>query len=288
MVKENPLIKCTDEFISGRNAMGQYSRNDCTKGSNCTKTLPEVIIIGASKCGTTALSLFLSYHPNTSINLPTKPEVKFFNKNYNRGMDWYLQELPCHTPATVVLEKSADYFYNAEVPERIWRMNQETKIVLVVCEPVKRIISEYFFKIDLGLLKNISIDHYLFVIKKGVRKLNTKWYPFRQSNYSFNFQRWQNVFPHKQIHVVSGDRLKTEPWVEMSALEKFLGFGRFFQRKQFVVNKTKGFYCVDIKSQNETQSCLGEDKGRRHPVVINTNVRKMMAEYFKPRKSFDW
>ena len=55
--------------------------------NGCVKQLPGVLIIGAPKCGTAALSLFLSNHPDIAIN--AKTELEFFSINYALGFDWY-------------------------------------------------------------------------------------------------------------------------------------------------------------------------------------------------------
>lgn len=54
--------------------------------NNETKSLPHVIIIGVKKGGTRALLEFLRLHPN--IRAPG-PEPHFFDKNYDKGLDWY-------------------------------------------------------------------------------------------------------------------------------------------------------------------------------------------------------
>ncbi|XP_021967195.1 bifunctional heparan sulfate N-deacetylase/N-sulfotransferase [Folsomia candida] len=58
-------------------------------------SLPQFLVIGPQKTGTTALYTFLTMHPAISSNKPspeTFEEVQFFNgKNYLRGLDWYLK-----------------------------------------------------------------------------------------------------------------------------------------------------------------------------------------------------
>lgn len=51
-----------------------------------TKRLPNAIIIGVKKAGTRALLEFLRLHPNVE---GTGPEPHFFDRNYNKGLEWY-------------------------------------------------------------------------------------------------------------------------------------------------------------------------------------------------------
>lgn len=51
-----------------------------------TQKLPDAIIIGVKKGGTRALLEFLRAHPD--VKAPG-PEIHFFDRNYDRGIDWY-------------------------------------------------------------------------------------------------------------------------------------------------------------------------------------------------------
>ena len=50
------------------------------------RRLPDVIIAGVKKCGTRALLEFLGAHPDVRA---TGPEVHFFDRHYDKGLDWY-------------------------------------------------------------------------------------------------------------------------------------------------------------------------------------------------------
>ena len=66
--------------------------------------LPELIVIGPQKTGTTALYTFLSMHPAIVSNYhspTTYEEVQFFNqKNYYKGIDWSVISYTC---ASIIL-----------------------------------------------------------------------------------------------------------------------------------------------------------------------------------------
>jgi hypothetical protein len=54
--------------------------------------LPNLIVIGAQKCGTSVLHYYLSLHPEVSMSRPK--ELNFFieERNWPRGVDWYKQQ----------------------------------------------------------------------------------------------------------------------------------------------------------------------------------------------------
>jgi hypothetical protein len=59
---------------------------DVDPGEVKTQLLPTAYIIGAPRCGTTALTDFLQVHPDVQV-VPT--EVRYFDKFFSNGIDWY-------------------------------------------------------------------------------------------------------------------------------------------------------------------------------------------------------
>ncbi|MEH7322822.1 sulfotransferase domain-containing protein, partial [Cytobacillus firmus] len=55
-------------------------------------SLPHFLIIGAQKCGTTSLYNYLIQHPN--IISAKHKEIHFFDYNYNKGSNWYINQFP--------------------------------------------------------------------------------------------------------------------------------------------------------------------------------------------------
>ena len=108
------------------------------------KRLPQCIIIGQQKAGTKALLVFLMIHPDI---VTPQSEVHFFdnNKSYARGLEYYRQQMPTSEPHQITVEKTPRYFRAPYVPERIRQMNESIKLLLIVREPVSRMISEYWF-----------------------------------------------------------------------------------------------------------------------------------------------
>jgi len=72
-------------------------------------------------------------------------EVHFFDRdgNYAKGLEWYQQQMPEVREDQISIEKSPSYFVTPEVPERIHGMNNSIKLLLIVREPVTRVISDY-------------------------------------------------------------------------------------------------------------------------------------------------
>ena len=108
---------------------------------NCSKSHPSVIIMGAKKCGTTALKDFLSFHPQIAT---TSIEPHFFDKYYYLGLSWYLDQLPYATPDQLILEKTPKYLVDPFTPGAIQRdLGSNVKFILILRDPVQRAVSDF-------------------------------------------------------------------------------------------------------------------------------------------------
>ncbi len=80
--------------------------------------LPQILVLGPQKTGTTALYRFLKMHPAIESNFPSErsfEELQFFSgQNYLEGVDWYMEHFPKQpendTTPMYLFEKSATYF----------------------------------------------------------------------------------------------------------------------------------------------------------------------------------
>lgn len=120
---------------------------------------PDCLIIGVRKGGTRAFLDGLSLHPNIQT---VRYEVHFFNNlsNYKLGLKWYLKKMPfislnqvnpfihlfikrSKKSLKISIEKTPAYFINKDVPIRIKKFNPNIKLILIVRNPVIRMISDF-------------------------------------------------------------------------------------------------------------------------------------------------
>ena len=106
----------------------------------CERRFPQAVIAGTKKGGTTTLKYFLSYHPD--VAMATK-EMKFFNSNYKKGLEWYRESMPYSTANMQTIEKTPGYFVGHSIPDRIDTLLPDAKIVIIMRDPVKRAISDF-------------------------------------------------------------------------------------------------------------------------------------------------
>jgi sulfotransferase family protein len=110
--------------------------------------LPNFLIVGAPRCGTTSLSSYLSGHPDVFI-APQK-EVHYFDHYHRRGDDWYRAQFTGSRSRRLVGEASPSYMFEEEAMERMARLVPDAKLVAILREPVARMYSAYWFRKELA------------------------------------------------------------------------------------------------------------------------------------------
>jgi len=255
--------------------------------------LPKFLIIGSTKCSTSALLRFLMVHPE----LRSPGETYFFNKHYDEGIDYYkslFEKLV--QPGIILFDKSPTYYTCVECPKRIKELDPDMKIIMSVCDPVHRIVSRYYHAKDIGgpkvgelgdsfedYQKNIilaernttsvfdslelngrdrttAILEELYIKRKLPFKLATL--PFSillNSAYSINMMYWLRFFPKEQIFLVNGNRMSDEPFNVLGEVEEFLGIERYLVKEKFITNEKTGFFCFDRGPDSEP-ACLSDQK----------------------------
>ena len=90
------------------------------------------------------LITFLMMHPDIRRKQGLS-EPHFFNRDdvYMKGVTEYLNFMPYSEPGKITIEKTPDYFVAPNVPERIHRFNSSIRLLLIVRDPTKRLVSEY-------------------------------------------------------------------------------------------------------------------------------------------------
>ena len=279
--------------VAGRHEGSSFihdTSQDSSKLRQRIRRLPKAIIIGSRKSGTRALLKFLEVNPTIKS---ANREVHFFDKatNYMKGLNWYKSIMPETSEHEITIEKSPSYFVTKGVPERIKAMNSSLKLILILRNPVERLISDFSqlvankihtpSKEDLEtrmnsasynlsnnetslsdsssvtneiLWKRAEKDFETYVLRPdgGVDEQRRA---IRVGMYSVHLEKWMSIFPKDQIHFVNGDQMITEPHIELRKIEKFLGIAPVIQADHFVFNPLKGFYCL---STNTSSGSAGE------------------------------
>ena len=188
--------------------------------------LPNLVVIGAAKCGTTSLHEYLDVHPEVSMS--REKELNFFveGKNWERGLDWY--ESRFSRSATIRGESSPTYSaypFHAGVPERISRVLPGVKILYLVRDPIDRIVSHYQHRSvrypEMGSLEDALQDSELRAWFVGI------------SRYALQLERYLDHVPREHVRVVDSDELHSRRDETLAQIFSFLGVDSGFRSEVF-------------------------------------------------------
>jgi Sulfotransferase domain len=163
--------------------------------------LPNFLIIGAAKAGTTSLYRYLRCHPE--VFMPEKKELQFFplEFNWNRGVDWYEQHFAGAVRASAVGEASTTYTrypYSQGVPERIAKILPDARLIYLIRHPIERMRSQFQQHVSHGWEQERSIDKAL---------LENPFY-LDTSRYAMQIEQYLEHFPLERIQVLTSDDLR--------------------------------------------------------------------------------
>ena len=112
--------------------------------ANAHAQLPNLIIIGGLKCGTTSIHHYLGLHPEIQMSKPK--ELNFFVEelNWDLGLDWYASRFDDRFK---VRGESSPHYTNLPrfegVAERIHEHCPDARLLYMVRDPIKRILSHW-------------------------------------------------------------------------------------------------------------------------------------------------
>ncbi len=207
------------------------------------RVLPDFIIIGAQRCGTTTLYNNLILHPHTMQAL--RKEIHFFDINYKKGVTWYQAHFPSllyksylkHTYRNNIISGEATpyYFFHPLSTERIYKFIPRVKLIVLLRNPVDRAYSHYQLSVRLGH-ENLSfedaIQHEIGRLKIEEERIfnNGSYYSFNHQHYSYlsrgyymeQLRKWHHYFSRDQILILKSENFYLDPSTVLTQVYNFL------------------------------------------------------------------
>tara|TARA_Y100001936_G_C16009194_1_gene632531 strand:- start:314 stop:1144 length:831 start_codon:yes stop_codon:yes gene_type:complete len=223
------------------------------KGINAKNhALPNFIIIGAMKSGTTSLYNYICDHP--SVIAAEYDEIGFFDSNYHLGLNWYrslfptkkqLKSLEQKEDQGITGEDTPFYFWNEESANRIKEILPNVKLIIILRNPINRAYSEYHDKVQSGRTKK-SFEQYIQSELENLKKNSPPPSKFNDDDsillrgiYSKQFENWSSIFSKKQIIVLQSEQLLEKPQKVLNDIYNFLGLTEFNLKNKFSKKKKK-------------------------------------------------
>jgi hypothetical protein len=198
------------------------------------RPLPDFLVLGAQKAGTTALYAYLRRHPE--ITGPAWKEVSFFDRHWARGTRWYRGNFPLRRGAAAVGEASPSYLFHPLAPERVRSVVPEARLVALLRNPVERAYSHYQHELAFGrepLPFEEALDREEERLEGEVERLladaayfSRAWWDHTyvaRGLYAEQLERWLAVFPREQLLVLPTDELARDAGGSYARVLEFLG-----------------------------------------------------------------
>jgi hypothetical protein len=184
--------------------------------------LPNFLIIGSQKAGTTSLYHVLRGHPQ--IFMPERKEVNYFflQSEYDRGVEVYNNQFAdSNSQHIAVGEASPGYICHPMAPSRIERLLPGVKLILTVRHPVDRAYSQYWDN-------RRSLSEYHTFEQVVEIALESTYHPerlgyFSRGTYIQYINRYLDLFPRENLLVLVFEELHNSPEAFYRQVFEFLG-----------------------------------------------------------------
>jgi len=184
-----------------------------------------LIVAGFPKCGTSSLHDYLDQHPDICMSLPKEPHFFSRVEHWQKGFKFH-NNLFREQDKTFYGESTTTYCISLNAMERIGDSLLLPKIILVMRDPVERVLSHYRWMYKLGLetdslIKAIENDSKIkFNSEKDISGCYKSYIEF--SRYSQFVPKWIKRFGKEQVFLISSEELRDQPLDSMNKCFKFL------------------------------------------------------------------
>jgi hypothetical protein len=186
--------------------------------------MPNFIIIGGLKCGTTSIHHYLGLHPEIQMSKPK--ELNFFvtELNWDLGLDWYASRFDDRFK---VRGESSPHYTNLPryegVPERIRTHCPDARLLYMVRDPIKRILSHWVHATGAAYETRDMVE--------VLSDPNNQY--VNRSRYWMQLQPYLEHFDREQIEVITQEELQGDREGTMRKAFGFVGVDETFTSEQF-------------------------------------------------------
>lgn len=208
--------------------------------TSSSRTLPDFLLIGFPKAGTSSLFSYINEHQN--IGIPSPKGRYFFSNNYWRGESWYKAHFPT-VKEKIKLEKqngaycigeNTAYLWNHPCAKRIHDLIPNVKLIVLLRNPITSVYSHYHFRKTKDIEKmtfNESIkndqnrlENWKFMVKNDLirrwnRLTNIPYLSYRK--YAVHLREWFKVIPQKQFLFLQTEKMSNKHEIQETVNKVF-------------------------------------------------------------------
>ena len=254
------------------------------------RVLPDFIIIGSMKCGTTSLYYDICEHP--CVSAAAYDEIGFFDSNFHLGLNWYRSMFPTKRQiegvrrkegVAITGEDTPFYFWNPVAAKRIQKLLPNIKLITILRNPIYRAYSEYqdqasnesdfpSFETVIENEMNMKRNDTSLITEENFEIFKQKNSNLLKGIYVDQLKIWTRLFPKGQIFTLTTEDLNSDSIGTLELVFQYLNLPKY-------------------KIKNP------QYKKQKKYVSMNTQTRKLLIQFFKPHneelfkfigKKFDW
>ena len=185
--------------------------------------LPDFLVLGTQKGGTTTLQLLLIQHPGVCL-APGK-EVHYFSKHWDQPTAWYASHYAGAAPQQRCGDITPFYLFHPQAPKRIHSLLPNAQLIVLLRDPVERALSQYFHSVRLRF-ETLPLEDALAAEEERLstgklQHLQEHSYVSR-SRYLEQLDRYLELFPGRQLLVLQSETLFADPTATWRQIEAFL------------------------------------------------------------------
>jgi hypothetical protein len=208
------------------------------------RALPDYLILGTQKGGTSSLHKYLGAHPNVAS--PTRKEIHYFSYNMEKGTEWYRGHFPTNAFLSgarrvrgrrpLCGDTSPDYLFHPRTAERAMPLLPEARLLVLLRNPVDRAFSHYRHRIRKGVESRtfeaaIAEELELEAADDGSLRedayydspAHAKRSYLTRGLYARQLRRWFAVYPRDRFLIVRSEDFFNDPRATYARILEFLG-----------------------------------------------------------------
>jgi hypothetical protein len=222
------------------------------------RALPDFLIIGAQKAGTTSLFDYLEATP--SVRPALAKEVHYFDRNGHRSPNWYRANFPLATfPRDWVTGESSPYYLlHPGIPSRVVDLVPHVRLIVMLRHPVDRAYSHFQHSRAYGMepvddfqealaLEGLRTDEGWSRLEGGAyRDDRVEWFSYaRRSVYMPQLRRWLKYFPPEAVAVFTMEEMAHQPRKVISSALAHIGVDESFASMDFPIRNAREYESLD-------------------------------------------
>jgi hypothetical protein len=212
------------------------------------RPLPDFLVIGAQRSGTSSMYKYLEHHPCVLSSL--RKETEYFSARLDLGEDWYRAHFPSRARRSweqrrrglpvLTFEASPNYLFHPLAPARAATMVPDAKLVVLLRNPVERAFSHHQHEVRAGRetepferavaleAARLAGEEERMVSQPGYRSLAWERYSYQaRGHYAGQLERWLGAYGEDRLLVVRSEDLYQDPARTFGEVQAFLGLARW-------------------------------------------------------------